>query len=79
MFTPDELVLSQIMGDYWGAFSRPGHDPNDGGPERPNWVSFEGFRYYLVLDSPIATVIDPPHHCDPWDGIGYLLVKPAAP
>jgi carboxylesterase type B len=78
MFTPEEDVLSRTMADYWGAFSKPGHDPNAGGPERPQWNPFEPFHYYLVLDSPIGTVVDPPHHCDLWDQIGYLLIKPTA-
>jgi carboxylesterase type B len=78
MFTSDEQILSQTMADYWGAFSKPGHDPNTGGPERPIWVPFESFHYYLFLDSPIATLVDPPHHCDLWDRVGYLLIKPTA-
>jgi acetylcholinesterase/cholinesterase len=78
LFTPDEEALSQAIGDYWGAFSRPGHDPNPAEANRPRWPSFADARSYLVLDTPIGTVVDPPHHCDLWDELGYVLIKPEA-
>ena len=78
MFTPDEERLSQSIGDYWGGFSRPDHDPNSGGSARPTWPVFADDHSYLVLYTPIATVVDPPHHCDLWDGVGYLLIKPSS-
>lgn len=75
MFTPPEEALSQAMASYWGAFSRDGHDPNNGGATRPAWPEFSGFNY-LDLGTPIAPVVDPPHHCDLWDEIGYEIITP---
>lgn len=77
-FTPEEEALSQNMAAYWGAFSRPGNDPNNGGPTRPTWPTFPGFNY-LNLGTPISTVVDPPHNCSLWDEIGYDLVSLQAP
>jgi carboxylesterase type B len=73
-FLPSEEALSQSMAAYWGAYSREGSDPNNGGLPRPEWPAFAG-SHYLVLDSPISTVVDPPHHCDLWDDIGYETVS----
>jgi carboxylesterase type B len=78
MFTPEEEALSQIMASYWGAFSRSGNDPNNGGATRPTWPTFPGFNY-LNLGTPISTVVDPPHNCSLWDEIGYELVGLQAP
>jgi carboxylesterase type B len=78
MFTPAEEALSQTMAAYWGAFSRPGNDPNAGGPTRPTWPMFPGFNY-LNLGTPISTVVDPPHNCSLWDEIGYELAGLQAP
>jgi carboxylesterase type B len=69
-FTPDEEAVSQAMMAYWSGFSQPGSDPNTGGSTRPNWPAFPGFMYQ-VLTTPIQTMVDPPHHCDLWDQIGY--------
>jgi len=77
-FTPAEDALSQAIADYWGAFSRPAHDPNPPGSSRPQWAAFGAARNYLVLDTPISGAVDPPHHCDLWDQVGYLLIDPAA-
>jgi carboxylesterase type B len=77
-FTPAEDALSQAIGDSWGAFSRPAHDPNSPDGSRPQWAAFGEARNYLVLDTPIASAVDPPHHCDLWDEVGYLLIDPAA-
>ena len=78
MFTPAEDARSRAIADYWGAFSRSAHDPNPPGASRPRWAAFGGSRNYLVLDTPISSAVDPPHHCDLWDEVGYLLVNPAA-
>ena len=77
-FLPSEEVLSQSMAAYWGAYSREGSDPNNGGFPRPQWPPFLPDLTYLLLDTPIGTAIDPPHHCDLWDGIGYEAVTVAA-
>jgi carboxylesterase type B len=69
-FTPDEEAVSQAMMAYWGGFSQPGSDPNTGGSARPAWPVFPGMMYQ-ILDTPIQTMVDPPHHCDLWDQIGY--------
>jgi carboxylesterase type B len=73
-FTPAEEMLSQAMVAYWGAFSREGSDPNNGGQTRPAWPAFAGFNY-LVLGTPISTAVDPPHNCSLWDGIGYEVLN----
>lgn len=73
-FLPTEESLSQSMAAYWGAYSREGSNPNNGGLPRHEWPAFAGF-HYLVLDSPISTMVDPPHHCDLWDDIGYETVS----
>jgi acetylcholinesterase/cholinesterase len=75
-FTPEEDAVSRAIADYWGAFARPGHDPQPSG--RPAWPPFAPAQSYLVLDTPISTVVAPPHDCDLWDQIGYVLLKPEA-
>jgi acetylcholinesterase/cholinesterase len=77
-FTPGEDALSQAIADYWGAFSRSRHDPNPPGERRPPWPAFAASRSYQVLDTPISSAVDPPHHCDLWDEVGYVLIDPAA-
>jgi carboxylesterase type B len=71
-FTAEEQAVSNAMLAYWSGFSRPGNDPNTGGANRPSWPVFHDFTY-LDLGTPIETVVDPPHHCDLWDSIGYDL------
>jgi carboxylesterase type B len=73
-FTAAEELLSQTMVAYWGAFSREGSDPNNGGAARPAWPAFAGFNY-LVLGTPISTAVDPPHNCSLWDDIGYEVLR----
>jgi len=68
MFTADEEALSKTMVGYWGSFGHPDHTPN--GDARPTWPAFPGKNYQL-LDTPISTAVDPPHHCDFWDTVGY--------
>jgi hypothetical protein len=67
-------MLSQAMVAYWAAFSRPGSEPNNGGPARPAWPAFSGFNY-RVLNTPISTAVDPPHNCSLWDEIAYQLLS----
>ena len=59
------------------AFARPGHDPSRTIRTRPAWPPFAPSRSYLVLDTPISTVVDPSHHCDLWDQVGYVLIDSA--
>jgi hypothetical protein len=75
---PVEDALSRAIADYWGAFSRSAHDPNPLEASRPRWAAFGESRNYLVLDTPITGAVDPPHHCDLWDEVGYLIIDPGA-
>jgi acetylcholinesterase/cholinesterase len=75
-FLPDEDAVSLAMLAYWSGFAR-GNNPNSGGPSRPNWPAFPGLNY-LVLDTPIGTVVDPPHNCALWDQVGYGAIDVAA-
>jgi len=77
-FTAAEEMLSQNMVEYWANFSSAGHTPNASESTLPNWPAFPG-KHYLVLASPITTVVDPPHNCDFWDSVGYLITPTMAP
>ena len=76
-FTAAEEALSRDVVGYWGAFSRPGHDPGPPGSGRPAWPPFPG-RNYLLLDTPITSAVDPPHNCDFWDDVGYGAIDASA-
>lgn len=73
-FTPSEESTSQAFADYWGAFSRPGHDPNPAGGIRPPWPPFAHAKSYVVLDTPISSAVDPEHDCALWNQVGYVLI-----
>lgn len=72
-FTPREQAVSRAIADYWGAFARSG-DPNATVDPRPQWPAFAPSSSYVVLDTPISSVVDPDHDCALWDQVGYVLV-----
>jgi len=32
----------------------------------------------ISTERPVVSAVDPPHRCDLWDEVGYLLIDPAA-
>jgi carboxylesterase type B len=76
-FTADEEALSTAMVAYWSEFSHQSHTPN-AVDTQVEWPTFSGKRY-LILDTPITTEVDPPHKCDFWDTIGYLITPTPTP